>query len=56
MLDAMNPDWQQRANTFERAGREVCDRRHASVAASMVLPGMNIAGTGAGTGRFPARG
>ncbi len=48
----MDPDWQQWVNTFERPGREVYDRRHAIVAASKVLPGMNIADIGAGTGLF----
>jgi ubiquinone/menaquinone biosynthesis C-methylase UbiE len=48
----MDPDWQRWVNTFERPGREVYDRRHAIVAASRVLPGMDVADIGAGTGLF----
>jgi len=48
----IDPDWQQWVNAFERPGREVYDRRHAIVAASMVRPGMTIADIGAGTGLF----
>jgi ubiquinone/menaquinone biosynthesis C-methylase UbiE len=48
----MDPDWQRWVNTLERPGREVYDRRHAIVAASRVLPGMDVADIGAGTGLF----
>jgi ubiquinone/menaquinone biosynthesis C-methylase UbiE len=48
----MDPEWQQWVNTFERPGREVYDKRHAIVAASRVVPGMDVADIGAGTGLF----
>jgi ubiquinone/menaquinone biosynthesis C-methylase UbiE len=48
----MDPEWQRWVNTFERPGREVYDKRHAIVAASRVVPGMDVADIGAGTGLF----
>ena len=47
-----NADYQQWVGTFERAGREVYDRRAEIVAAAQVRPGMIVADVGAGTGLF----
>lgn len=47
-----NPDYEHWVGVFERAGREVYDRRHDIVAASGVQAGMAVADIGAGTGLF----
>jgi ubiquinone/menaquinone biosynthesis C-methylase UbiE len=47
-----NPEFERWEATFERAGREVYDRRAAIVAATQVRPGMLVADIGAGTGLF----
>lgn len=47
-----NADYQQWVGTFERAGREVYDKRAEIVAAVQVKPGMAVADVGAGTGLF----
>ena len=48
----MDPDWQQWVNQFETPGREIYDRRFDIISASAVLPGMDVADIGAGTGLF----
>jgi predicted methyltransferase len=48
----MDPDWQQWVNQFETPGREIYDRRFDILRASAVLPGMDVADIGAGTGLF----
>jgi predicted methyltransferase len=48
----MDPDWQQWVNQFERPGREIYDRRFDILRASAVVPGMDVADIGAGTGLF----
>ena len=48
----MDPEWQQWVNQFESRGREVYDRRFDILNASSVLPGMDVADIGAGTGLF----
>jgi predicted methyltransferase len=45
-------DYQQWVSTFERAGREVYDKRAEIVTAVQVKPGMAVADVGAGTGLF----
>jgi predicted methyltransferase len=47
-----NADYQQWVGTFERAGREVYDKRGEIVAAVKAKPGMTVADIGAGTGLF----
>lgn len=47
-----NADYQQWVGTFERAGREVYDKRAEIVAAAQLRPGMVVADIGAGTGLF----
>ena len=48
----MDPEWQQWVYQFESRGREVFDRRFDILHASSVLPGMDVADIGAGTGLF----
>lgn len=47
-----NADYRQWVGTFERAGREVYDKRAEIVAALLLRPGMVVADVGAGTGLF----
>jgi ubiquinone/menaquinone biosynthesis C-methylase UbiE len=46
------PDYEAWAESFEREGREVFDKRNEIVAASGVKAGMTVADVGAGTGLF----
>ena len=48
----LDADYDRWVSLFERAGREVYDRREAIVAAVRPAPGMVIADIGAGTGLF----
>jgi len=47
-----NAEFQDWLGIFERAGREVYDKRHAVVQALNLKPGMDIADIGAGTGFY----